>query len=202
VRPLLIAAAAAACLTSPVFAAGYDLCAFTAQVMKARAKDFARLRGDMVQPGSSYDMKDGGAEYALNAKPGEDAECGILAAGVDNYGEAVDARIFCRLGAPRPLTDASELYVRTLAELKACMPRATFEQSTFGDLAKPGDPVRWSTAVEDRNFSLVISMSTLPQAGRAPSDGQFTLRYQLWNTAGSTPARRAAAKKAASSRTR
>lgn len=196
-RSVLFAAAASALLIGPAYGAafGYDLCGFTKQIRDSRARDFAKLRGDMLQPGTVYDMKDGGAEYALTVNPGEGAECGLLARGSDSFGEQVPARIYCTLGPARDFAESQTLYNAAIGELKACLPRAGFTQSQFGDLTKPGDPVRWSTEIEDTVFSLVVSMSALPQIGRAPGDGQFTVRYQLWNMPGSVPAKKPAARK-------
>ena len=133
--------------------ANRPLCDFVQKVLAAKPTEFDSLKGEHQNRRVFGDEVFKGT---LLPSPGMDCTLFVRT----KIGRAeLEPKYSCKIGSAADLTEATRIFTRAAADLRACFSQARFSNDYEGDGKNPSDSVAWTVIGEGPDYRLELEMS-------------------------------------------
>jgi len=160
------------------------LCDFVKKIIAARPTGFAAFKGKVKDKDSVVSNL-----FMGTLTPSSDSTCDLY------FRSKVTERIsttkyICNLGPLRNFTDAKRFYDQAGSDLRACFPRAAFEESKDGDPANSGKSWNWYLETKQPGYTLDLSMSNFESLLSRVTPPQVRVQLEVTDTSSDENPRR------------
>jgi hypothetical protein len=148
-----IASALAGGAAAAAESANRPLCDFVQKVLAAKPTEFNTLKGE-----HQNQRVFGDEVFKGTLLPSPGMTCTLFVR--TRVGRAeLEPKYSCKIGSAQNLTEATGLFTRAAADLRACFSQARFSNDYEGDGKNAGESVAWTMTGEGPDYRLELEMS-------------------------------------------